>query len=129
MYNYFMLVGILLYDVEVKEVSSGKRVANITLAIKREFKNNEGEFQYDHLRVTLWEMNAEIAADVLKKGDKVGIKGRIVGKREQHAEGYNMHVNELVAERLIFFENPNKEQDTINEANEDDLKTNDEKRE
>lgn len=110
MYNYFMLVGYVVSDVELREVKDGKKVVNLLLSVRRDFKNASGEFSYDVIRISLWEFMAEIAADTIKKGSKLGIKGRIYPRNETHEKGFQMMVNDLIAERLIFFDDISKEE-------------------
>ncbi len=104
MYNYFLLIGIITSDVEVTELSDGKKVVNINLAVARDFKNANGEYDYDNIRVSIWDFLADVAVDNLKKGCKVGLKGRISPKSEVLDGGIKTRVNNLFADRIIFFE-------------------------
>ena len=104
MYNYFMLVGLVASNFEIKEVGDGKKVANIFLSVRREFKDMNGDYIYDLIRVTVWDFLAEMAYDTLKKGSKIGVKGRIVPKQEVLENGYKTLVNNLVADRIIYFD-------------------------
>lgn len=105
MYNYFMLVGRICTDIEIKEVKDGKRVCNILLAVNREFKNMDGSISTDFFNISLWEALAEVAKDYFKKGAMIGIKGRIYPKKEESKSGYNIMANELIGERIVFFDN------------------------
>lgn len=104
MYNYFMLIGIIMDDIELRDLGEGKRVVNLTLAVQRDFKNQEGEYSYDYIRVSLWDFLADIASDNLKKGKKIGVKGRIYPRKESHEKGYKIPVNDLTVERIIYFD-------------------------
>lgn len=77
MLNQVVLVGRLVANPNVKELETGKKVSNITLAVTRGFKNAEGEYDTDFVDVTLWDGIAENTAEYCKKGDIVGVKGRV----------------------------------------------------
>ena len=77
MLNQVMLVGRLTKEMEVKEMEDGKKIAHITLAVPRSFKNADGEYDTDFIDCTLWNVVAENTAEYCKQGDLIGIKGRI----------------------------------------------------
>ena len=103
MYNYFMLIGIIYKDFEIKEVKDGIRVVSIPILVRREFQNSNGEYDADFFTVTVWESLAQIAVDNLKKGTKIGLKGRIRPKLVTLESGAKVVSNQLFADRLIYF--------------------------
>ena len=105
MYNYFMLVGRIASDVEIKTLEDGRNVLNLLIVVQRPFRNPDGEYENDLLRVTLWESTAEIVSDNVRKGAMIGIKGRIVSTKKVKEDGSNIYQTELVGERIIFFSN------------------------
>ena len=104
MYNYLMLIGTVTKDIELRETTEGKIVTNLDLAVTREYKNVEGGYDCDFIRVQLWGFLAEMANESLSKGSRVGIKGRIYPHMEQLASGAFVPINELIAERLLYFD-------------------------
>ena len=105
MYNYFMLVGRIARDVEIKTLEDGRNVLNLLIVVQRPFRNPDGEYENDLLRVTLWESTAEIVSDNVRKGAMIGIKGRMVSTKKVKEDGSNIYQTELVGERIIFFSN------------------------
>lgn len=77
MLNQIILVGRLVSDPEIKETKSGKKVGTITLAVSRSYKNSNRIYETDFVPVALWNGIAENTAEYCKKGDMVGIKGKI----------------------------------------------------
>ena len=77
MLNQMVLVGRLVSDPEVKTLEDGKSVSNITLAIPRSYKNENGEYETDFIDCTLWKGVAENTAEYCRKGDVIGVKGRL----------------------------------------------------
>jgi single-strand DNA-binding protein len=99
MLNQTVLVGRLTSEVELKELESGKKVANITLAVPRSFKNEQGEYETDFINCVLWEGIADNVVEYCRKGDLLGIKGRLQSNEDKL---------ELIAEKVTFL-STNKE--------------------
>lgn len=103
MLNQVVLVGRLSKEVVLEETESGKKVANITLAVPRnlKFKNENGEYDTDFINCILWNAIAESTSEHCKKGDLIGIEGRI--------EGQDGKVN-IIAEKVTFLSSKKKEE-------------------
>lgn len=95
MLNQIVLVG-RLANIELKEETEEKayKVANITLSVPRSFKNVDGEYETDFIPLNLIGSVAENTFEYCKKGDVIGVKGRI-----QKLEGEDL---QLVAEKVTF---------------------------
>ena len=109
MLNQTVIVGRIVKDPELKETDSGKKVTDITLAVPRSFKNMNGEYETDYIPCVLWKGVAESTTQYCKKGDLVGIKGRIQS-RSYETEEENRYVVELIAEKVTFLTSKNKEE-------------------
>lgn len=101
MLNQSVIVGRVVREPELNETESGIKVTNLTLAVPRSYKNDEGEYDTDFLNCTLWRGIAENASEYLHKGDLVGVKGRLQS-REIEEDGTNKTVMELVAEKVTY---------------------------
>lgn len=73
MLNQVVLVGHLTIDPEIKE----RKECVITLAVPRNFKNIDGEYETDFIPCRLYGNIAENTVEYCKKGDLIGIKGRV----------------------------------------------------
>ena len=101
MLNNTVLVGRLVRDLEVKETENGNKVAQMTLAVPRSFKNMDGSYDTDFIPCVLWKGVAENTAEYCKKGDLVGIKGRIQ-TRSYEQDDELKYVTEVIAEKVTF---------------------------
>ena len=97
MLNQFVMVGRLVKDVEIKEIEDNKKNAILTLAVPRSYKNEEGEYETDFIDCILWNVIAQNTKEYCKKGDIVGVKGRMQ-TTEYNGERYT----QLVAEKVTF---------------------------
>ena len=101
--NKVILIGNLGRDPEVRYTPSGAAVCNLSLATTRNWKNRDsGERQEEtewH-RVVLYDRQAEIAGEYLKKGRPVYIEGRLKTRKWQDKEGKDQYTTEIVAETM-----------------------------
>ena len=109
MLNQIILVGRLTRDVVVNKSENGVKVATISLAIPRSFKNSEGSYDTDFIDCVAFESIAENTSEYCNKGDIVGIKGRVQSKMEEQ-EGKKEKVVEIIAEKVTFLSSHTKEE-------------------
>ena len=102
MLNQSILVGRIVKDPEVRETESGNKVTNITLAVQRPYKNINGEYDTDFISCVLWKGVAETTAEYCKKGDLVGIKGRIQTRDVELEDETHKKYVEVIAEKVTF---------------------------
>jgi single-strand DNA-binding protein len=77
-FNRVILVGNLTRDPELRYISTGTAVSDVTLAVNDRIKrNNEWVEEVAFVDVTLWGRTAEIANEYLSKGSSVLIEGRL----------------------------------------------------
>ncbi len=101
MLNQVILVGRLTKEPEVVETETEKKVSNLSLAVTRPYKNADGVYETDFVEVTLWNAIAENTAEYCKKGDVIGVKGRLqVDAYEK--DGEKKFATKVVAERITF---------------------------
>jgi single-strand DNA-binding protein len=81
--NKFIGRGNLGRDVELRYLSGGAAVAEVSLALSERFKRKDGSQADNTTWVTLefWERNAEVAAQYLKKGSSILAEGSLKESR------------------------------------------------
>lgn len=102
MINHVTLVGRLTRDPELKYLSDGSPVANITLAVSRNFRNAAGEIDTDFVNCTIWRKTAENTANYCRKGSIIGVTGRIQTRNYESTEGKRVYITEVVADSVRF---------------------------
>jgi len=102
MINQVILVGRLTRDPDLKYTQDGQAVANVTLAVNRNYKSTAGEIEADFVNCTLWRKTAENTANYCKKGSIIGVSGRIQTRNYENTEGRRIYVTEVVAESVKF---------------------------
>src|SRR3954463_3132149 len=95
--NSVHLIGNLATDVELRDVAEEKKVASFLLAVGRGSRDGGADFVW----VSVWERQAELCAEFLVKGNKVGIDGRLKS-RTWEQDGKRRDAVEVVARRVEF---------------------------
>ena len=118
--NNVSLIGRLGKDPEVRNTSSGKTVANFTLAVDYGFGDRKTT---SWIPVQVWEKTAELAGKFLAKGSQVAVEGRLQQRSWEDRDGNTRSVLEVVGDRLDFltkatkstsqseFDSPNQQDD------------------
>lgn len=106
--NKVTLIGNLGADPEVRSTPNGGRVATLSVATGRRWKNQAGEMQEktEWHRVVLWNNKGSNLADVAerycKKGDKVYVEGAIEYRSWQDREGQTRYTTEISGREMIM---------------------------
>lgn len=109
MLNQTVLVGRLVKDPDLRETENGKKTTNITLAVPRSYKNSNGDYETDFINCSLWSGIAESTTEYCKKGDLIGIKGRIQTRVFENGEDDRKYYTDVVAEKVTFLSSKNKQ--------------------
>ena len=110
MINQSVLVGRLTKDVELRYTPSNQAVATFTLAVNRNFKNQNGDYEADFINCVMWRQQAENIANWTQKGMLVGITGRIQTRNYENQQGQRVYVTEVVAETFQVMESRKDQQ-------------------
>lgn len=101
--NRAMLVGNLTRDPELRYTPSGRPVCSFGLATNRRFKNASGELQeqVEFHNVVAWGKLAEIVSQILKKGTRAYVDGRLQTRTWEGQDGLRRQRTEIVMENFI----------------------------
>ena len=105
MLNQVVLVGRLTDDPKVTTTENGKKVTSIVVAVQRTFKSSTGLYESDFVRCTLWNNMASNISEYCKKGDVVGLKGRIETGEYIDKDENKKYYTEVIAEKVTYISN------------------------
>lgn len=101
--NKIILMGRLTKDPEVRYTqTTNTLVASFTIAVNRRFVRQGEERQADFLPVVAWNKTGEFCSKFFKKGQQVGVIGRVQTRSYDDAQGQKRYVTEVVAEEAYF---------------------------
>lgn len=104
MINNVVLVGRMTRDAELRYTQSNQAVATFTLAVNRNFKNQNGEREADFINCVIWRQQAENLANWAKKGALIGVTGAIQTRNYDNQQGQRIYVTEVIANSFQLLE-------------------------
>lgn len=107
--NNVSIVGRLTKAPEVRTVADGKSVGRFTLAVNRNFKNQQGENDVDFILCTAWGKLAEHMVKYCGKGSQVGVIGRLQSRNYTNDEGKRNYITDVLALEVRFLQLKNPE--------------------
>ena len=99
--NKVIIIGNLGKDPEVRYMPSGSAICNVTVATSRQWKNKESGDKMEETewhRVSLFDRQAEVAGEYLKKGSSVYFEGRLKTRKWTDKEGVERYTTEIIAD-------------------------------
>jgi single-strand DNA-binding protein len=103
-FNKVLLVGNLTRDPELKHTPSNQAVAQIGLAVNRNYQTKDGEKREETTFVDCeaWGRTAEVMCQYLEKGRPVLVEGRLKLDQWQDKDGNNRSKLKVVIENFQF---------------------------
>ena len=100
--NKVILIGNAGQDAEVKSTSTGKSVANFSLAVNESFRDKAAKSgqRVEWVRCVAWNKLAEIAGKYVTRGRLVFVEGRLQTRQYENREGTEKTVCEVVVTTL-----------------------------
>ena len=116
MINQVTLIGRIVEKPILRSYENDVNVATLTLAVTRPFKNMDGNYETDFIKITLWNGVAQSTCDYTQKGDIVGVKGRVAFADQSQIFKKKISILEIIGERVIFIHSNSKRSQSYKEA-------------
>ena len=117
MHNLVYLIGRLTEDPQIKTYEDEKEKLTVNLAVQRSFKNEDGIYETDYIRCILWNALATHTCEYCKKGDLVGIKGRIQTRSYEDEDKNIKYITEIIVDRISFLASASKNKEKDESSN------------
>ena len=108
MLNQIVLVGRLTKDPEIITHDNNIKRTAVDLAVPRSYKNVDGVYETDYIKCVLWNGIAKNTCEYCKKGDLIGVKGRLQTDSYEK-DGNKMKSLSVVAEKITFLSSKSKD--------------------
>lgn len=103
MLNCISVAGRLVRSPELRRTNSGKAVTSFTLAVDRDFKNQQtGEKEVDFLDCTAWGATAETVERYFRKGQMAMVTGRLQIRQYTDKNGQKRRTAEILVNCIYF---------------------------
>jgi single-strand DNA-binding protein len=100
--NKVFLIGNLTRDPELRETPSGIAVCRFSIAVSRNYTNEDGERQTDFFECTAWRGLGETIAKYTKKGKKVAVVGSVQLRSYEDNNGIKRTAVDIIVQDVEF---------------------------
>ena len=114
--NKIILIGRMTKDIEIRYTQNQKEVGSFDLAVNRNYKNQNGEYDTDFFKCIAWGNLAKTIQTYTSKGSQIAIEGRVENRTYQANDGTNRYVTEVVVEGVHLIDFKKNETATTEEA-------------
>ena len=102
--NKVILIGKLTKDIELRYSQSNVAIAQFNLAVKRDFKNSNEEYETDFINCVAYKNSAELLDKYCSKGSLIAIEGRIQTRNYDGKDGKKIYVTEVITSNIQFLD-------------------------
>jgi len=101
--NQVQLIGHIGQDLETRSFDSGMTLAKAPFATNDYYRNNQGEKVQDTQwhNIVAWGKTAELMQQMVKKGDELAVKGKLMHRKYEDTSGQTRYVTEVVVNEFI----------------------------
>lgn len=101
--NKVLLIGNLTIDPELRYTPQGTAVATFSVATNRNWTDQAGQPQeaVEFTRCVAWAKLAEVCSQILKKGKKVYLEGRLQTREWESQDKTKRRTTEVIVENMI----------------------------
>jgi single-strand DNA-binding protein len=103
--NKVMLIGNLTRDPNTRFTPTGTAVCSFSIATNRSWTPSDGgekQEKADYHNIVAWSKLAELCGQLLHKGDKVYVEGRLQTREWQNKEGQDQRTTEVIIDNMIL---------------------------
>ena len=115
--NKVFLIGRLTRDPELRYTGNNTAVATFSIAVNRNFSNQNGEREADFINIVVWRKQAENVKNYLTQGSQVAIDGRIQTRSYDDQQGQKRYITEVIADNVEFLGSKNSSNNTNGNSN------------
>lgn len=96
--NKIILTGNAVKDIDLRYNNSGVGIGNGTIAVRRNRKNQNGEYETDFINFVAIGKRSEIMAQYIRKGDKFGLSGSLQIRAWEKENGEKRYFTEVLVD-------------------------------
>lgn len=105
--NYVALIGRIVNDIELKTLKTGKEVVSFRIAVQRQFKDTNGEYQSDFFNIVTFGKTATYLSNYAMKGRLILVQGTLQNRQYTNSQDIKVTVTEIIADRVEILDRKN----------------------
>lgn len=102
MLNRVILMGRITQDLEVRQTPNGQAVVTFNVAVDRNFKDQNGQYQSDFITCVAWRQQAEFIGKYFGKGRMIALEGQLRSRVYEDKNGTKHYVTEVFVDSASF---------------------------
>lgn len=103
--NKVILTGGLTQEPQIRFTTTNKKVVSVGIAVKKDFKNQDGDYESNFFNLKIWNNNAEYISKYGKKGSKVVIEGKLDNNAVIDNDNNKKTYTEVIVEHIEILSN------------------------
>jgi single-strand DNA-binding protein len=108
--NKVILLGRITQDLEIRQTTSGTACLTFTVAVDRNFKNQNGEYDTDFITCVAWKNTAEFIGRYFGRGRMIALEGSLRTRTYEDKNGSKHSVTEVFVDNASFTGEKKEEQ-------------------
>ena len=102
MLNTITIMGRMVRDPEIRQTGNGTSVCNFTLAVDRDYTDQNGDRETDFIDCVVWAHSADFVAKYFSKGDLMAVNGRLQIRNWEDDDGNRRRAAEIKVDNVYF---------------------------
>lgn len=121
--NVTILKGNLTKNIELRYTTKDMAIARFNLAVRRDIKNKEGQYDSDFISCIAYGKTAELLSKYTEKGSKLLITGRITTGSYENTKDEKVYTTDILVNTIEFLDK--KKEETTEETTQEHKEEND----
>lgn len=102
MLNTITIMGRMVRDPEIRQTGNGTSVCNYTLAVDRDYTDDNGDRVTDFIDCVVWAHTADFVGKYFSKGDLMAVNGRLQLRDWEDDDGNRRRAAEIKVDNVYF---------------------------
>ena len=102
MLNTITIMGRMVRDPEIRQTGNGTSVCNFTLAVDRDYTDDNGDRGTDFIDCVVWAYTADFVSKYFGKGDLMAVNGRLQLREWEDNDGNRRRAAEIEVDNVYF---------------------------
>lgn len=112
--NKVIISGRITNAIELRRTKDDVGITNLIVAVRRDFKNAQGDYDTDFVKVVVYGQQADYLNKFTEKGKRIEVDGRIQ-VQQYEKDGEKRYDTSIVANKVNILDFKEKEEDPFEE--------------
>jgi len=109
--NSIIISGRVTKDIELRHTTKDMAIARFNLAVRRDIKNKDGNYDSDFISCIAYGKTAELLSKYTEKGSKLLLIGRITTGSYENTKGEKVYTTDILVNTVEFLDKKKETQE------------------